>query len=260
MASELCSYALSAAIQESVACGQAPSRALLDSCVCTSLDPESIHAFCENDDISEWQSEYDSYVNQRVKSCQAANLTVTSHSILSTPTNLLTGITASSSVSPSNSVQMPIPLNGSCMSSPMQLPFTRCATGLRCLCTEHGVDTCSGTCQPSAGTSTLSSPFSTRDGSSGRQSTTSQTSNLFTTLSLSPPSHATSSVIPSETTSSTSLWSASPGPILPIPGSTGVSSPSSGNSSNNLTRPSLSSATRFVHGVSGPLLFVLFLL
>ncbi|KAJ3407574.1 hypothetical protein HDU80_008352 [Chytriomyces hyalinus] len=96
MASPLCNYAIVAANQESRACGQAPTEALLNSCVCTTFDAESIEAFCANDALSEWESTYNGFVAQREKSCKIANMTVVPHTILPIPSELQTQLTASS--------------------------------------------------------------------------------------------------------------------------------------------------------------------
>ncbi|KAJ3262757.1 hypothetical protein HDU77_011841 [Chytriomyces hyalinus] len=96
MASPLCNYAIVAANQESRACGQAPTEALLHSCVCTTFDAESIEAFCANDALSEWESTYNGFVAQREKSCKIANMTVVPHTILPIPSELQTQLTASS--------------------------------------------------------------------------------------------------------------------------------------------------------------------
>ncbi|KAJ3221359.1 hypothetical protein HDU81_010720, partial [Chytriomyces hyalinus] len=96
MASPLCNYAIVAANQESRACGQAPNETLLNSCVCTTFDAESISAFCANDALSEWDSMYKGVVAQREKSCKAANMTVVPHSILPIPSDMQTQLPASS--------------------------------------------------------------------------------------------------------------------------------------------------------------------
>ncbi|KAI8841847.1 hypothetical protein BJ741DRAFT_593455 [Chytriomyces cf. hyalinus JEL632] len=96
MASPLCNYAIVAANQESRACGQAPSEALLNSCVCTTFDAESIAAFCANDALSEWESTYNGFVAQREKSCKIANMTVVPHTLLPIPSEFQTQLTASS--------------------------------------------------------------------------------------------------------------------------------------------------------------------
>ncbi|KAJ3284492.1 hypothetical protein HDU79_008084 [Rhizoclosmatium sp. JEL0117] len=102
-ASPACGYALIALSQEGHACFQAPTQILANSCYCTSLDPESVFAYCSpNDDKSIWYGTWSQTVTTRSGFCVQANLTVpTNKTLLNLPADIpnpLTSIKTAGSV------------------------------------------------------------------------------------------------------------------------------------------------------------------
>ncbi|ORY45334.1 hypothetical protein BCR33DRAFT_716614, partial [Rhizoclosmatium globosum] len=88
--SQACNYALIALQQEFSACGKAPNSNAATDCNCTSLDPESVNAYCNfpDNDKNTWSTPYLAAVDARMNACLAVNKPVVSATVIALPSNI----------------------------------------------------------------------------------------------------------------------------------------------------------------------------
>ncbi|ORY23186.1 hypothetical protein BCR33DRAFT_728203 [Rhizoclosmatium globosum] len=88
--SQACNYALTALQQEFSACGKAPSSNATTDCNCTSLDPESVNAYCNfpENDRNTWTTSYSAAVDARMNACLAVNKPVVPATVIALPSDI----------------------------------------------------------------------------------------------------------------------------------------------------------------------------